>query len=72
VVRAAIINDQRTTGLSVDAFAGLFPEMSPLRRAAAAGNATVPTVNAGSRWLVNPSLREILDARNTQKTETPS
>jgi len=56
----------------VDAFAGLFPEMSPLRRAAAAGNATVPTVNAGSRWLVNPSLREILDARNTQKTETPS
>ena len=31
-------------------------------RAAAGGNETVPTVNIGERWLVNPSLREVISA----------
>jgi mycoredoxin len=32
-------------------------------RAVADGNETVPTVNIGSRWLVNPSLREVVRAK---------
>jgi mycoredoxin len=32
-------------------------------RAAAEGNETVPTVHVGASWLVNPSLREVVNAR---------
>ncbi|HWC80180.1 MAG TPA: glutaredoxin domain-containing protein [Pseudonocardiaceae bacterium] len=31
-------------------------------RAAASGNETVPTVNVGTVWLVNPSLDEVVRA----------
>ena len=30
-------------------------------RAAANGNETVPTINVGDVWLVNPSIEEIRD-----------
>jgi mycoredoxin len=38
------------------------PEAAAAVRAAANGNETVPTVNVGSTWLVNPSLPDLLEA----------
>ncbi|MGH3623756.1 MAG: glutaredoxin family protein [Sciscionella sp.] len=38
-------------------------------RATADGNETVPTVNVGSTWLVNPSLSELLDALTAEAPE---
>jgi mycoredoxin len=37
------------------------PEAAAAVRAAANGNETVPTVNIGDVWLVNPSVEEIMD-----------
>lgn len=37
------------------------PTAAALVRAAANGNETVPTVNIGDAWLVNPSVDEIQD-----------
>lgn len=37
------------------------PEAAALVRAAAGGNETVPTVNVGGTFLVNPSAREVVD-----------
>lgn len=38
------------------------PEAAAAVRAVADGNETVPTVNVGGRWMVNPSADEVLDA----------
>ncbi|KAA2256948.1 NrdH-redoxin [Solihabitans fulvus] len=38
------------------------PEAAAAVRAAADGNETVPTINVGGAWLVNPSVDEVLDA----------
>jgi mycoredoxin len=37
------------------------PEAAAAVRAAANGNETVPTVNIGDAWLVNPSVEEVMD-----------
>jgi RND superfamily putative drug exporter len=41
------------------------PEAAAAVRAAANGNETVPTVNIGDIWLVNPSVDEVRDALRT-------
>ncbi|MBA8929275.1 mycoredoxin [Kutzneria viridogrisea] len=38
------------------------PDAAAAVRAAANGNETVPTVNVGSTWMVNPSAAEVLAA----------
>lgn len=38
------------------------PASAAAVRAVADGNETVPTVNVAERWLVNPSLRAVMDA----------
>jgi mycoredoxin len=38
------------------------PDAAAAVRAVANGNETVPTVNVGAKWLVNPSLDEVRSA----------
>ncbi|ASO23170.1 mycoredoxin [Actinoalloteichus hoggarensis] len=45
------------------------PDAAAAVRAAAGGNETVPTVNVGSRWMVNPSGKEVLAAVADQAPE---
>jgi mycoredoxin len=41
------------------------PEAAAAVRAAAGGNETVPTINVGDVWLVNPSVEQITAALRT-------
>lgn len=45
------------------------PDAAALVRAAANGNETVPTVNVGTAWLVNPSLPDLLEAMAAEAPE---
>jgi mycoredoxin len=45
------------------------PDAAAAVRAAANGNETVPTVNVGSAWLVNPSVDQVLAAVAIQAPE---
>jgi len=45
------------------------PDAAAAVRAAAGGNETVPTVNVGSRWMVNPSPAQVLDAISEEAPE---
>ncbi|APU18026.1 MULTISPECIES: glutaredoxin family protein [Actinoalloteichus] len=45
------------------------PEAAAAVRAAAGGNETVPTVNVGSRWMVNPPAEDVLAAVAEQAPE---
>jgi mycoredoxin len=46
------------------------PAAAEAVRAAAGGNETVPTVHVAGRWLVNPSLREVVGAMTADEHES--
>ncbi|MFC0546348.1 glutaredoxin domain-containing protein [Kutzneria chonburiensis] len=45
------------------------PDAAAAVRAAANGNETVPTVNVGSTWMVNPSIHQVLAAVKAEAPE---
>ena len=45
------------------------PDAAAAVRAVAGGNETVPTVNVGNRWMVNPSPAQVLDAVSAEAPE---
>ena len=45
------------------------PDAAAAVRAAADGNETVPTVNVGSTWMVNPSIQQVLAAVRAEAPE---
>ncbi|MBB5905731.1 glutaredoxin family protein [Actinoalloteichus hymeniacidonis] len=45
------------------------PEAAAAVRAVADGNETVPTVNVGERWMVNPSGKKVIAAVEEQAPE---
>jgi mycoredoxin len=45
------------------------PDAAAAVRAAANGNETVPTVNVGNTWMVNPSIHQVLAAVKAEAPE---
>jgi inosine-uridine nucleoside N-ribohydrolase len=48
------------------------PDAAAIVRAAAGGNETVPTVEVGGRFLVNPSARQVMAAAGIEPAGRPS